>query len=295
MMKRNVSERGRKILVLGCGALGGTLIDRFSPCADVTVVDPSPRVSVKKHIFHSVDGIKGRSFDGLIVATKCYDLDKSLIPLRKSVFIKRILFLQNGILNLARVPQLFPKAAIVRGVTTSAFGISSRRAFFYYQGEFFLAPYDDKMNEAVSWFGRLLADAGFKTSIVSTSSRIVWAKLIFSAVMNPLPVMTGQRYDVLKKDQEIWKLVKQAVNEGRAVAKALRVRLAFDPLRLIDRVRNGDLAGIKHRGSIIQDIKVGCSTELDFITGALIRHARKVGVKTPALDLILLRAKEAGA
>lgn len=99
----------------------------------------------------------------------------------------------------------------------------------------------------------------------------------------------------MKKDQKTWKLVRQAVEEGRAIAKALDVRLAFDPIRLIHRVRSGDLAGISYKGSIFQDILAGRPTELDFITGALIRQARKVGVKTPALELILVKAKAAGA
>ena len=285
----------RRVLVLGCGALGGSLIGCISSCVNVNVVDPSPGVRVEKNLFHSAGALKNQSFDGIIVATKCYDIDKALMPLKGHVFSRRILFLQNGILNLTRIRRAFPEASIVRGVTTSAIGISSRRSFFHYKGEFFLAPEDEKKNGAVGWFGRLFADAGLKTIVVSKSSRIIWAKLIFSAVMNPLPVMTGQGYDILKKDQEIWKLVRQAVEEGRAVTKALGLRLAFDPLKLIDRVRDGDLAGISHRGSIFQDISAGRRTELDFITGALIRQARRSGMKTPALDSIFSRARAAGA
>ena len=299
MMKRKRSlcdsASTRSVLVIGCGALGGVLIERLNCCADITTVDPSPRVRIKKQIIQSAEALKGQYFDGAIVATKCYDVDNALLPLKNCVIIKRILFLQNGILNLTKIRRSFPKAAIVRGITTSAIGTLSQKSFFYYEGKFFLAPEDDKKNEAVGWFGRLFSDAGLKTSLVSKSSCIVWAKLIFSAVMNPLPVITGQGYDILSKDQEIWKLVLQAIEEGKAVSRVLGVRLAFDPLKLIDRVRNGDLVGIKHRGTIFQDRSNGRLTELDFITGALIRNARKAGINTPALDSILARCKAAGA
>lgn len=288
------SKLKRKILVLGCGALGGALIEYLGACADITIIDPSPRVRVEEHVFHDVDALKGSSFDGLIVATKCYDIDRALIQLKNHVFVRRILFLQNGLLNLAPAQKLFPQASIVRGVTTSAVGISSQKSVFYYKGVFFLAPKDNKKNEAISWFRRLLMDAGFETSSVLKSDRIVWAKLIFSAAMNPLPVITGQGYEVLR-DAETWKLVRDAVEEGRRVAKVLRVRLAFDPLLLIDRVRKGDLVGIQHCGSMSQDLSVGRLTELDFITGALIRQARKLHIKTPALDVIFKKAKQAGA
>src|SRR5436190_18923303 len=102
--------------------------------------------------------------------------------------------------------------------------------------------------------------------------------------MNPLPVITGRGYDILRMDQKTWRLVRQAVQEGRAVARALGVRLAFDPMRLIQRVRQGDLEGISYQGSIFQDVFLGRPTELDFITGALVRQARSTGIKIPALD-----------
>lgn len=284
----------RSILVLGCGALGGALIDRFTRCAHVTVVDPSPRVRVKIRILHNTDGLKGRSFDGLIVATKCYAIDKALMPLKGHVHFRRVLFLQNGIIDLSRMPRSFPEAAVVRGVTTSAIGISSRRSVFHFQGDFYLAPGGGKNNEAVNWFGRLFKDAGLRTTLVSHASRIIWAKLIFSAVMNPLPVITGQGYDVLKKDPDVWRSVRRAVEEGRMVARHLGIRLAFDPLDLILRVRDGDLAGISHRGTIYQDISTRRPTELDFITGALVRQARQARVKTPTLEVLWVKARMAG-
>jgi 2-dehydropantoate 2-reductase len=141
----------------------------------------------------------------------------------------------------------------------------------------------------------LFHKCGIEAKAYRDPQRALWAKLIFSAVMNPLPVMTGNGYDILRKDRQVWKLVQQAVEEGRSVARAKGIRLAFNPVELIHRARNGDLAGIAHRGSIFQDILAGRPTEMDFITGALVRQARKVGVETPALALILQRAKLAGA
>jgi len=285
----------RRVLIVGCGALGGVLVDVLGPCADVKVVDPHPRAKVKKHLLCTPQELHGQAFDGLMVATKCYDFKRALKALKGNIIVPRVLFLQNGILNLDEIKSYWPEVMIVRGVTESAVGIASQKAIFHYRGNFYLAPEDDQGHEAVGWFWRLLSDAGLKTSLVSKSASIIWAKLIFSSVMNPLPVITRQGYDILKRDKIIWGLVRQAVGEGRAVARALGVRLAFDPLRLIHRVRDGDLAGIAHRGSIFQDLSAGKPTELDFITGALIRQARLVGIKTPALDSILFRAKSAGA
>jgi 2-dehydropantoate 2-reductase len=137
----------------------------------------------------------------------------------------------------------------------------------------------------------LFRQSGIRVKAYREARGAVWAKLIFSAVMNPLPVLAQRGYDVLK-EEDIWRQVREAVAEGRAVARALKVRLAFDPLKLIDRVRRGDLAGIPHRGTIVHDLSVGRRTELDFITGALVRQARKAGVSTPVLNSILSRARK---
>ena len=149
--------------------------------------------------------------------------------------------------------------------------------------------------DGASSLARFFCKCGIGTKAFRDPNGAIWAKLIFSAVMNPLPVITGQGYDILKKDHDIWALVQQALGEGRKVAQVLGVRLAFNPVDLIHRVREGDLAGISHRGTIFQDMSAGRGTELDFITGALIRRARRTGIKTPALDSIFFRAKALGA
>ncbi len=285
----------RRILVVGCGALGGILIERLEQFTNVVGLDPSARVKNRRHIVTNAKALKGKSFDGLIVSTKCYDLESSLIPLKNTITAQRILFLQNGILNLSSIERLFPTTSFVRGVTTSAIGIPGGKPLFYYQGEFFVSPHQGKDSQAAMWFRQLFTEAGLNTSVVSNPQSIVWAKLIFSAVMNPLPVITSGGYDVLAKDPEIWRLVRQAAAEGRSVARALKIRLAFDPLQLISRVRTGDLAGIRHRGSIADDAFAHRKTELDFITGALVKQAHKLRVKVPALEFILKKAKAAGA
>ncbi|MDE1919914.1 MAG: hypothetical protein KGJ09_00675 [Candidatus Omnitrophica bacterium] len=289
---RRTGQR-RQLLIVGCGALGGALALRLGPCASVTVLDPCPRARVKVPVFHDPAGLRGRSFDGVIVATKCYDAARALAGLKIIGAARRVLFLQNGLLDLPRIAHGLPEAALVRGVTTSAVGNVKGKPVFHYQGRFFLAC--DRHKQAAGWFCRLLSDAGLKASLVSRSSRITWAKLIFSAVMNPLPVIEGRGYDVLRTDACVWKSVRQAVEEGKAVARALRVRLAFDPLKIIKRVRQGDLKGIAHRGTLFEDRRAGRPTELDYITGALVRQARRQGLKTPALDLILRKARKAGA
>ncbi len=295
------------VLIIGAGALGKCLAALLADQAAITVYERDPVTSralrkgwfnfnenrltrrVKVRAASSLAELQGTKIDVLIFATKVMDL-RQAIKEAAGLEPQCVFFPQNGIFDIRATKRFFKKAKICRGVTTMACQEEGPgQVALFYRGNIYVGG-----DGAVSLAG-LLCRCGIESRAYRDPTGSVWAKLIFSSVMNPLPVITGRGYDVLRMDKNVWRMVRLAVEEGRMVARLLRVRLAFDPLRLIDRVRKGDLAGIEHRGTIFQDMSAGRSTELDFITGALIRQARKLGVKAPTLNSILLRAKSAGA
>ena len=297
----------RKVVIIGAGALGKCLAALLADQASVTVYERNPVTrralmkgwfifkekkraqKVKVRTVASLAELQDEKIDVLIFATKVMDL-RAVVAEADGLDPQCVFFPQNGIFDILWTKHFFKTAQVCRGVTTMACQETSpRHATLFYRGNMYVG------GDGSSLVAGIFRKCGVETSVYRDPDGSIWAKLIFSAVMNPLPVLTGQGYDALRMDKDVWILVRQAIEEGRRVARILGVRLAFDPLRLIHRVRSGDLAGIEHRGSIVHDISAGRSTELDFITGALIRQARNVGVKTPALDSILARAKAAGA
>ncbi len=291
------------VLIIGAGALGKTLAALLAGRTDVILYDNDAAVrralskgsftfsenkrarKVKVRSAGSLAQLRDEKIDLLICATKIMDVRPAM---QEAAGLKprHVLFLQNGIFDLNWSRKFFKTARICRAVTTMACQeINPSRAVLFFRGPVYIG------GDGSSMIAGLFRQNGIKAQAYRDAQGPVWAKLIFSAVMNPLPVLAQRGYDVLK-EEDIWKQVREAVAEGRAVAKALKVRLAFDPLRLIDRVRRGDLAGIPHRGTIVHDLSAGRRTELDFITGALVRQGRKAGVKTPVLNLILSKARK---
>jgi len=295
------------VLIIGAGALGKCLAALLADQAVITVYERNPVTcralmkgwfvfnekrrmkKVKVRAVVSLAELKGTKIDVLIFATKIMDL-RGAAAEAAGLDPQCVFFPQNGIFDTGWMKRFFKTAKTCRGVTTMACQeIDPGQVTLFYRGNIYAG------GDGAPLIAGLFRKCGIGTKAYYDPSGSIWAKLIFSAVMNPLPVITGQGYDILKKDQETWKLVWQAVKEGRAVTRAIGVRLAFDPLRLIHRVRDGDLAGISYRGSIFQDVLSRRPTELDFVTGALVRQARKAGMKTPALDSVLAQAKAAGA
>ena len=84
------------------------------------------------------------------------------------------------------------------------------------------------------------------------------------------------------------------------VAAAAGVRLHEDPWEMnVHAVQRGETAAAEghyaHVPSMLEDIRSGRRTEVDFITGSLVREARRHGVSVPLHSAIyrLVRAKEA--
>lgn len=296
-----------RVLIMGAGSLGKCVAGLLMGQASIIVYERNlvtrqtlmkgwfvleerkRRQKVDIRAVSSLDKLQGEIIDILIFATKVMDLQVAIS--QAAHLDPRCVFLpQNGIFDVRWVKRSFKKAHICRGVTTMACQEKGPgQVTLFYRGNMYLG------GDGAKLVADLFRKAGVGTKAYRNPQGCVWAKLIFSSVMNPLPVVTGQGYEVLRKDKDIWKLVKRAIKEGRAVAKAMGVRLTFDPMKLIDRVRNGDLTGISHQGSIIHDLRIGRTTELEYITGALILYARKKRIKTPALDTIVSRAQLAGA
>lgn len=296
-----------RVVIIGAGALGKCLAAILVNKANVTVYERNPIVcqklreegfvfkegsrtqKVRIKVAPSLQALRSEEIDLLIFATKVMDLRAAVRASAK--LDPRCVFLpQNGLFDINWIRRFFKKADVCRGVTTMACHETVLgQVTLFYRGNMYIG------GDGSSLVASLFRKCGIETNAYRDSNGSIWAKLIFSAVMNPLPVIAAQGYDVLRKDQKVWKLVRRAVEEGRSVARTLGVRLAFNPLKLIHRVRNGDLAGIAHRGTIFQDFCAGRSTEIDYITGALVRQARKAGVKAPALNSILAKAKAVGA
>jgi len=307
VLRSKLNLMRRKIVIIGAGSLGKCLAALLADQADVMVYERNPKTlqalmkgsfilkenkSVRRIQIRPLDSLvqlQGIKIDVLIFATKVMDLRAALVE-AAGLEPRCVFFPQNGVFDIRWTRRFFKKAYICRGTTTMACQETGLdQVTLFYRGDVYAG------GDGARVLARLFREAGIKAKAFHDPQGAVWAKLIFSAVMNPLPVWTGEGYHILRDDHKVWELVRQAIGEGRAVARSLGVRLAFDPLELVLRVRNGDLAGIPHRGSIFQDIIAGRATELDFITGALIRQARKKGVKTPALNMIMQKARSAGA
>jgi 2-dehydropantoate 2-reductase len=123
-----------------------------------------------------------------------------------------------------------------------------------------------------------------------------WSKLIFNAAVNPVAALTGLPHDphfAAEGDPfDLGHLVHGLIDEGRAVAAAAGIELHDDPweMNVLATQR-----GSAHYPSMLEDVDARRPTEIDLITGSLVREAERNDVAVPLHAAVhaLVKGREA--
>jgi 2-dehydropantoate 2-reductase len=243
---------------------GGLIVDDGPPRAVRLGSDPS--------LFADIDVA--------IVAVKTYATVEALRPLRGHLPIAAtVASLQNGAVAVAQIEQaLGPRPAIALAPTTEAAtlvepGIARRTS----RGRTRVgwAPKHD-FGETAAALAAAFSASGLDASYVASIEPYVWEKLVINAAINPVTALAGVPNGALIERIDLWRRVELAAREATAVAVALGIVLPFqDHVRAVASVIRATAA---NRSSMLQDLERGRPTEIDEITGAVVRYAVARGI-----------------
>ena len=139
---------------------------------------------------------------------------------------------------------------------------------------------------------QLLLDSGLQAEALPDLRPAQWSKLIFNATVNAVAALTRLPHDFHYAEGALGELVHALVEEGKAVAAAAGVELREDPweMNVLATQR-----GHAHYPSMLEDVEAGRPTEIEPITGALVREAARHGVEVPLQRAMyaLVRGREA--
>lgn len=142
----------------------------------------------------------------------------------------------------------------------------------------------------------LIESSGLKAEAFDDLRPAQWSKLIFNATVNTVAALTGLRHDahfaMLDDPRDLGYLVRNLMNEGKAVAASAGVTLDEDPWEMNVWATQ---RGHRHAPSMLEDVQAGRLTEVDMITGSLVREAHRLGVPVPLHEAMysLIKGKEA--
>jgi 2-dehydropantoate 2-reductase len=299
----------KHILVVGAGAIGGLYAAYLAKVAEVVAFDTNPAhvEAIRRHgliltgrtesvaklpAFAHAAEVGMRRFDAVIILVKTQATEAAyhaIHPVLEGAPL--IVTFQNGMGNEELLMRL-TRLDVAHGVSFEAarYEGPGRIHHLVHGEESWLGPARGKV-ESVAWLGELMTKSGLPTRVVADPRGAIWGKFIFNSVMNPIGAIVmgvnAARYEV----PEMRALIDDMAAECVRVAEALGIRLAFDPMYLVKKIRSGEAPLTRHGGSMAQDIESGRETEIESMTGYVVRKAKELGVPVPVTEAVYRMAK----
>ena len=292
-----------KIAVLGAGAMGSIYGGHLSLYNDVYMIDRKQEIVEKIN----ADGLKLFENDkDVVYRPEAMSDSKNLeevdlvILFVKSLFSKDaleenrhiigehtyLMTLQNGAGHEDILSEFVPKERIIIG-TTEDNGAVLDNAYVRRGGKGktnigMLVPDKEGMLQKVKESFDL---CGFDTHIYDNIQQLIWDKLFTNVSLSALTGVLQVPIGFIASDEYAWNMTVTLIKEALQVAKALG--LTFDENEVIEKVRATSINSPDGKTSIYADLKAGRRTEVNTISGAVVRAGEKTGVDVPTHRMIV--------
>jgi 2-dehydropantoate 2-reductase len=256
----------------------------------------SGRSEVHAAITAATDPAEIPPFDLGIIATKAPGLESAAATLEGHFPAATMMTTLNG-LGAEEIVRGHGDWSIISAVTfMSGTRHDDTHVEYILDTETWLGPYEDTPFAVVQDIAGTIVASGLKAEALPDLRPAQWSKLIFNAAVNPTAALTGLPHDAHFAQEaepgDLGHLVHGLVDEGRAVAAAAGIELHDDPweMNVLATQR-----GSAHYPSMLEDVDAHRQTEIELITGSLVREAERRGVPVPLNTLLyaLVRGKEA--
>jgi 2-dehydropantoate 2-reductase len=299
-----------KIGIVGAGAIGLTLAAALAKVHDVLVLAHRPATAellardgivvagegdVKHVPVHATaDPALFGDRDVVLVAVKAHATAEALAPLH-GVLLPHALVasVQNGIDNVALARAALPENRVVAGSTMQgAIALGEGRVRVVNRGATTFAR-DDKATPTSFDLAHAFVAAGLEARVADDVEALLWRKLVINAAINPLGALAVRTNGAVATDPDLAPLAQILAVEAADVAAAEGVDVG-DPWEAVEAAARATAA---NRNSMLQDLDAGRPTEIDAISGAILRRARAHGIAVPLTETVLrlVRGRERSA
>jgi len=300
----------QRVCVIGAGSIGSLFAGHLAQVVDVSVLTRRQehadtlnrdglRVTGRSDLHAAVQAAADPDalapFDLGIVATKAGGLEDAAGALEGRFPEALVMTTLNG-LGAEEVVRAHGDWPIVSAVTfMSGTKHSDSEVEYVLDTATWMGPYEDTPLERVEEVGDLVRRSGLEAEVFADLRPAQWSKLIFNATVNSVAALTGLRHDHHFADEaepgDLGHLVHGLVDEGKAVAAAAGIELYEDPWEMNVHATQ---RGSAHYPSMLEDVESRRPTEIDLITGSLVREAGRHGVPVPLHTALyrLVKAKE---
>lgn len=300
-----------RIAVLGCGAMGGLFSAYLSRHNDVTVIDVNPGLVAKIN----AEGMKVREPDGrvdtyhpravlstagmgpvdlVVIFVKAMFSESALAKNRGIIGPDTCLMtLQNGSGHEEILGKFVDEAHVVIGTTQHNANVSQPGV-------------SNHGGSGITHIGCITGDVkrlqpladtftacGLEADVSDQVQKMIWNKMFTNVSASALTGALQVPMGFIVQNENAWDLCRRLIREAVDVAAAMGMTFDYDEkVAEVRRVCENSPAGLT---SIYADIHRGRRTEVDFISGSVVRAAHKCGVPAPSHEFLvgLIHALEA--
>jgi 2-dehydropantoate 2-reductase len=301
-----------RVCIIGCGAIGSLYAAHLAQVAEVWALvrrkdhaDALNREGLRVSGTHNFSVSLRATTDPKdlpecdlgIVATKATQVRESIADAGSRFDRGALISAQNG-LGSEEILAEHTRGYVIRGTT---FMSGTRHSDTHVQYELntatWLGPFEPRETPlpVVEEAAHLLVRSGLKAEALKDARPAQWSKLIFNASVNGVSALTelphSPHFAAEEEFGDLGHLLHALIDEGKRVAAATGIALHEDPWAM-----NKIGAMTNHPPSMLNDVRQQSPTEVDFLSGAIAREAKRAGVPAPLHTAIyrLIRGKEAG-
>lgn len=309
----------KRTCVAGAGAIGSLFASHLGSVAESTVLTrrrehadqlnyhglrSSGKTERHSKILASTNPADLGDVDLVIIATKASDVEETAKRLTGYFPNALVMTVQNG-LGCEEIVAKYGDWPIISAVT---FMSGNRHSDIHVEYELDTATWMGPWANGSATFeqARLIEEiierSGLKAKAFPDLLPAQWSKLIFNAAVNSISAVTdlphvkafAQREEVT----DLGHLVFAMMDEGKRIAAAQGIILFEDPWEMnVEATSHGQTGNddYAHAPSMLEDVRVKRLTEVDWITGAIVRAAKTVGMPAPISETMyrLVKAREA--
>ena len=303
MGERRERERGMKIAVLGCGAMGGLFGGYLSRCHEVVLVDVNralvDKIKAEGLVIEEPDGSRAvyrpeitdnahgmRPADLVIVFVKSM-YSRAALQANQTLIDGHtyVMTLQNGSGHEETLREFVDDAHIIIGTTQHNSAVIEMG--YIRHGGSGITHMGGLAGDAVRLqpFADAFTQCGLLADCCEGVQRLIWQKMFTNVSASVLTGILQVPLGYIASNPDAWGICETLIREAVAVANG--DGMGFDAEEKIREVRAVCEKSPEGITSICADLRDGRPSEVDTISGSVVRASERNGVSAPGHRMIV--------
>lgn len=240
-------------------------------------------------VWESLNDIKDRNFDFIIVSSKTTNNLESAKEIGENAHLLKengeVLLFQNGWGNDEAYLKYFKKdkinlACILVGFKRVERNISEVTVF---AEPIAIGGLYKSSNDNLKGLAQAITDGGIACQVSEDIVKAMWAKMLYNCTLNPLGAILGVNYGKLTESENSLYIMNRIIQEIFLVIEASGYSTYWDNAEEYKKTFYEKLlpSTYEHRSSTLQDIERKIKTEIDSLTGSIVKLGQKNNIPVP--------------